>query len=221
MFPEATFQFLRDLQRNNNKEWFEANRARWEKEGKAPLLAFIEAFRPKLQAISPHFVASEKSVFRIYRDVRFSKDKTPYKTHLAAQFRHGDLKGPAGEVVHAPGFYFHLSSEEEGIFGGAGMWQPEPEVLKKIRQRMVDAPEAWRSASRGLVLGGEALKKVPAGYPAEHPLAEDLRRKDIITMFRFSEADAKAPDFAERFAEKCREAAPLQAWLCGVVGLPF
>lgn len=146
MFTASTFDFLRDLRANNTREWFEANRARSEREGKAPLQTFIEAFRQRLQAISPHFAANERSVFRIFRDVRFSRDKSPYKTHLAAQFRHAAVKAPAGEVVHAPGF---------------------------------------------------------------------------IAVVNFSEAEAGHADFVDRFAEACARAAPLQSFLCGVLGLPF
>lgn len=225
MFTASTFDFLRDLQANNTREWFEANRARWEREGKAPLHAFIEAFRPRLQAISPHFEANERSVFRIFRDVRFSKDKSPYKTHLAAQFRHAALKGPAGEVVHAPGFYLHIApegaGEMEGVFGGFGMWQPEPEVLRGIRARILAEPEAWEKARAGLQLTGSSLKKPPPGIDAAHPLAEDLKRKDFIAVVNFSEAEAGRTDFVDRFAEACARAAPLQSFLCGVVGLPF
>ena len=222
MFTQATFDFLRDLRRNNSKEWFENNRRRWEEDAKAPLMKFVKDFQPKLQAISPHFTADERSVFRIYRDVRFSKDKSPYKTHLAAQFRHQQVKGPAGEVVHAPGFYLHLSpDEEDGVFGGFGMWQPEPEVLKKLRARILSEPEEWKAASKGLVLGGSSLKRPPPGVPATHPLVDDLRRKDFITMVPFSEAQALRADFVEQFAGACAAGASLQGWLCSAVGLPF
>lgn len=225
MFTEATFDFLRDLRAHNTKEWFEANRARWERDGKRPLLAFIEAFRPRLQAISPHFEANERSVFRIFRDVRFSKDKSPYKTHLAAQFRHTHVKGPAGEVVHAPGYYLHVApdgeGEMDGVFGGFGMWQPEPEVLRAIRARILAEPASWQAARGGLSLTGSSLKKPPPGVEPTHPLVEDLKRKDLMGVFTFTEAEAGRADFVDRFAAACAQASPLQAWLCGVVGLTF
>ena len=229
MFTTATFDFLRDLGANNNRAWFEANRARWEAHGKGPLLKFIEGFRPHLHAFAPQFDANARSVFRIHRDVRFSKDKSPYKTHIAAQFRHQDVHGAAGEVVHAPGFYLHIAPDSDaetqsgmkGVFGGFGMWQPEPPVLRAIRKRMVDDPVAWQRASAGATLTGSSLKRPPLGFDAAHPLAEDLRRKDFITLTPFTEADAVRPDFPQRYAEACRAAAPLQAWLCEAVGLPF
>ena len=243
MFTPATFQFLRDLSANNTRDWFEANRPRWEAHGKGPLLAFIADFRPKLQAIAPQFDATARSVFRIHRDVRFSKDKSPYKTHLAAQFRHQDVHGAAGDVVHAPAFYLHIApdahaesqsespsetdgaSESQigmrGVFGGFGMWQPEPAVLRTLRKGMVDDPDAWRKACEGLKLTGSSLKRPPPGFDPAHPLADDLRRKDFITLTPFTEADVVRTDFPERYAEACRAAAPLQAWLCAAVGLPF
>lgn len=225
MFTPETFRFLRELRADNTREWFEANRARWEAHGKQPLQAFIREFRPLLAEIAPRFVADDKSVFRINRDIRFSKDKSPYKTHIAAQFRHELVKGPAGEVVHAPGFYLHIApdgpGEMEGVFGGFGMWQPEGQALAAIRGRMMKDPAAWLAAKGTLVLGGSSLKKVPTGIAPDHPLAEDLRRKDFMTIVELSEADAVSPDFAERYAAACRQALPLQRWLCAAVGLPY
>lgn len=225
MFTSATFDFLRDLRAHNDRAWFEANRARWEAHGKAPMAAFVEAFRPRLHAISPRFVADARSVFRIHRDVRFSADKSPYKTHLGVQFQHEAVKGAASERVHAPGFYLHVApdgpGEMEGVFGGFGMWQPPSEALARVRARMVAEPGAWSAATAGLTLGGSSLKRVPPGYAADHPLADALRLKDYVVMTGFTEDDAARPDFVDRYAEACRRAAPLQRFLCEAVGLPF
>lgn len=240
MFTTATFDFLRDLRANNTKPWFEANKARWEEHGRAPLLAFVRAMKAPLQAISPHYVADDRpnggSMFRIYRDTRFSKDKSPYKTHLAAQFRHAMVSGPASEVVHAPGFYFNLApdgsggesgggegghTEMDGVFGGFGTWRPDGAAAAAIRGRIAADPGSWRAASGGLELGGEQLKRVPAGFDKDHPLADDLRRKDFIVVHRWTEADAVRPDFVDAYVAECRRAAGLQRFLCGAVGLPF
>jgi len=225
MFTPETFAFLRDLRDHNNKEWFDANRDRYERHCKAPLLEFVGAMRPYLEQISPHFVGDQRSVFRIHRDVRFSHDKSPYKTHLAAQFRHSMTGGPLSEAVHAPGFYFNLApdgdGEMAGVFGGFGMWQPPPDALYAIRTRIVEHPDDWEAAKAGLTLHGSSLKRPPAGYPADHPLIEDLKRKDFIAVANFSEAEAQLPDFPARYAAAMAQGGGLQKFLCQAVQLPF
>ena len=131
--PELT-KFLRQLAKNNNREWFQKNKERYEGEVRDPLLRFVEAFGPRLQKISPHFVADPKkmggSLFRIYRDTRFSRDKSPYKTFCGVQFRHERAKD-----VHAPGFYLHIQPDE--VFVGVGLWHPEGDTLRLIRDAIV------------------------------------------------------------------------------------
>ena len=133
--PEL-FCFVRDLKANNEREWFETHRSRFEDHLREPALEFIHQFGPKLGDISRHFNAIPKpvggSLFRIYRDVRFSKDKTPYKTHVGIHFRHRQHRD-----AHAPGFYLHL--EPRACFMGCGIWRPDREALAALR---VDAPEA-------------------------------------------------------------------------------
>lgn len=225
MFTQETFDFLRDLRANNRKDWFEQNRARYERHAKAPLLQFVQEVRPHLAQVSRHYAASEASVFRLHRDVRFSHDKSPYKTHLAAQFRHAMVGGPLSESVHAPGFYFNLApegfGEMEGVFGGFGMWQPPSDVLLAVRNRIVAAPDDWRAAVQGLELAGSTLKKPPQGFAADHPLIVDLKRKDFMAVAHFTEEQALQPDFVEVFAAAMQHGAGLQRFLCGAVGLPF
>lgn len=230
MFSPDTLSFLRELRAHNDRTWFEANRARWEAHGKAPLLAFVRAFRPHLGAISPRYLADDRSTggsaFRIHRDTRFSKDKSPYKTHVAAQFRHEAVKGAANEVVHAPGFYCHISpdgpGEMEGSFAGFGTWHPEGGALAAIRKRIVERPAEWAEVRAGQpLLAGESLKRVPTGFDPGHPHAEDLRRKDFIVVRPFTEAEVVAPEFVDRFAAEARAAAPLMQFLCAAVGLPW
>lgn len=157
------FKFLKELKQNNNREWFEANRFWYEEEVKESMLRFITDFDSSLRTINPHYVADPRpvgrSLFRIYRDTRFSMDKTPYKTAVAAYFHHCD----AGKDVHSPGFYLHL--EPGGCFGGAGLWHPDTPTLKKVRDAIVKRPTAWKKALKGkIALEGDALKKPPKGY---------------------------------------------------------
>jgi len=224
-FEPTLFDFLVDLADNNEREWFISNKARYEAEVKQPCLGFITAFAPHLQSISPHFVAIPRAVggslFRIHRDTRFSKDKRPYKTHAGMHFRHV----ASSRDVHAPGYYLHL--EPGGVFGGVGIWHPERRSLTAIRAAIDADPDAWRSALHAtgiperLQLEGESLKRAPRGYPADHPLIEDIKRKDFIVSFPLTEADVLRPGFVEEFADACRSASPLMAFLCQAVGVAF
>lgn len=218
------FSFLRDLSRNNDREWFGRHKGRYERHVKEALQRFIVDFGPLLEGISPHFAADPRpvggSLFRIYRDTRFSRDKSPYKENAGVQFRH-----LAGKDAHAPGFYLHLQPDE--VFVGVGMWRPDGPATAAVRDAMVADPAAWTRvmedpAFAGVFsLGGERLKRPPRGYPKDHPLVEDLKRKDFIATCPLSEAEACAPDFLERFAGLCRAAAPLQRYLCEALGQPF
>ena len=218
------FQFLRQLRQNNNRAWFQANKQRYEEHVKQPLQGFIEDFGPELEAISPHFVADPRanggSMFRIYRDVRFSKDKTPYKTQAAVHFRH-----EIGKSVHAPGFYLHL--EPDLVFAGVGLWRPDSAALARIRERIVAEPAVWGAAVEdpGFVeefdLEGESLKRPPKGFDPEHPLIEDLKRKDHVATCMLDEDEVTAPGFIDVFADACRTSSPYMAFLTNAVGLPY
>src|SRR6185503_14437854 len=138
------FIFFRDLKANNTRAWFEANKSRYEQHVREPLLQFITDFGLRLAEISPHYVADARrsggSLFRINRDIRFSKDKSPYKTAAGLHFRH-----EVGKDAHAPGFYLHL--EPDGVFAGVGIWQPDGPALAKLRDAIVQYPERWQQAS--------------------------------------------------------------------------
>jgi uncharacterized protein (TIGR02453 family) len=217
-FDTALFDFLSELKANNSRQWFQANKERYRAEVQDPLLEFISAFTEPLHEISPHFVANPKpvggSMFRIYRDVRFSRDKSPYKTHAAAQFRHRE-----GRDVHAPGFYLHL--EPGSVFMGAGLWHPPGPTLKSVRKAIDEQPERWRDAIRGLELGGDSLTRAPKGYDPGHPMIVDLRRKDFVTMTTSSQKAACSKGFMDDFVGACREAAPMMRFLTEAVGLEF
>jgi uncharacterized protein (TIGR02453 family) len=154
-------------------------------------------------------------MFRIYRDTRFSSDKRPYKTHVGMSFPHRGTK----QKVHLPGFYFHL--EPESCFAAAGCWHPDNPTLTQIRTAIVERPDAWKKAVRGLELEGDALSRPPRGYPADHPLVEDLKRKDFIASIAFTDAQVCGPGFMTDFLAACRKLSPLVAFLSQALGLPY
>jgi uncharacterized protein (TIGR02453 family) len=219
------FKFFRDLKKNNEREWFEANKQRYEDEVRGPLLAFIDDFAEPLYKISPHFRAEARkvggSLFRIFRDVRFSKDKTPYKTHAGVHFRHENAKD-----AHAPGFYLHLQPGE--VFMGAGIWHPETAVARQIRVAILEDPDKWKKIMKsaafsrhGFSLDGESLKRPPAGVDGDHPLIEDLKRKDFIAVADLTEKEACAADFAKQFADRCKSMSSFVEFLSRAMGQPF
>jgi uncharacterized protein (TIGR02453 family) len=216
-FQPALFRFLRELKKHNERDWFMANKARYEADVRDPMLAFIRDLAPRLAKVSPHFVVDPRpvggSMFRIHRDVRFSADKSPYKTHVAAHFQHARSRGAA------PGFYLSLALDES--YGGAGLWRPEPDALAHVRKAMVAAPGEWKRATKGLELGGEVLKRPPKGFDPEHPLVEDLKRKDFVTGTAFSESQVCGADFLDRFVAACRAHGPLVRFLARALDLPF
>jgi uncharacterized protein (TIGR02453 family) len=223
-FRPASFAYLRDLARNNDRAWFEANRGRYEKHLLHPAQQFITDFGPRLRRISRHFNADPRpgkgTLFRIYRDIRFSKDKSPYKTWIGIQFRHRKAKD-----AHAPGFYLHL--EPGHVMAGAGIWHPDTATANAIRDAIVENAAGWRRVSRGkrfrehFELGGDSLKRPPRGYDPEHPLIDDLKRKDFFGLANLTQKDATAPDFLDRYERLCRTAGPLVRFLCKAVGAEY
>ena len=154
-------------------------------------------------------------MFRIHRDTRFSRDKSPYKTHAAAHFRHR-----AGKDVHALGFYLHL--DPSGSFAGAGVWHPEAPTLKKIRDAIVSRPKAWEAVLRKkIAVEGDPLTRPPQGYDPHHPFIEDLKRKDFVTMIPFTEAHVCNPRFLSDYVQACKAMSPLVEFLTKAVGLAW
>jgi uncharacterized protein (TIGR02453 family) len=196
------FTFLRELAKNNERPWFQANKARYEACVRDPLLAFIAAVEPELEL--------DGKLFRVYRDTRFALDKTPYKTHAAVVFRHG-----GGDDATGPVFYLHL--EPGSVFAGAGIWRPSTPTLKRIRDAIVARPAAWKTAckAKGCALDDDEqkLSRPPRGYDPEHPAIEDLKRKNFITSATLTEKIACAPDFVTRYVAICRSARPLTRFL--------
>lgn len=223
-FTDETFAFLKDLRRNNDREWFKANRNRYDTHVKEAAIRFILAFEPELHRISPHYRADPRpvggSLFRIHRDTRFSRDKEPYKTHTGIRFPHGTDRD-----VHVPGFYLHI--EPGGTFAAVGIWHPDGESLKKIRDAIVEEPKAWQQARDARMLRkrftfeGDSLTRPPRGYAADHPFIADIKCKDFIGVHPLEDQAVQKADFVREFAAICKDGSPLVRWLCGAVGLPF
>ena len=219
-FSPALFRFLKALKRHNTRDWFVAHKDKYERDVRGPAVSFIADFAPHLQRVAPRFAAIPKphggSLFRIYRDVRFSADKRPYKTHVGMRFPHR----LAGRDVHAPSYYLHL--EPDGCFAGGGLWHPDATALRAVRTAIVQRPEAWRLVRRARVLEDtDSLVSAPRGYSAGHPFIEDLKRKDFVSSMPLTESRVCSPRFMDEFAEACRRIRPLIEFLTEAVGLPF
>lgn len=220
----ALFDFLRELKQHHERPWFGANKKRYRAVLRDPMLDFITAFAGPLAEISPHFVADPRpnggSLFRIQRDIRFSRDKTPYNTNAGAHFRHA-----AGKDHHAPGFHLHL--EPGTCFADCGVWRPDGRALTRIREAIVAAPKGWTDITTSgsftgtFELAGDSLKRPPRGQDPGHPLVEDLKRKDFVAVTSFSEAEVPEADFLDRFAGVARRGAPLVRFLSDAVGVHF
>jgi uncharacterized protein (TIGR02453 family) len=223
-FTPKLFGFLRDLEANNDRAWFKANQERYIEDVREPALDFINDFAEPLARISPHFVADTRTVggslFRIQRDTRFSKDKTPYKTNTGVQFRH-----VRGKDVHAPGFYLNL--EPGACFVGVGIWHPESKVAYSIRTHIDENRGGWKRAAHGkrfsdvFELGGDSLVRAPRGFDEADPLIEDLKRKDFIGSARLTQKEVTSATFMGDFEQRCRAARPFMKFLCDAVGLEF
>lgn len=223
-FDDRFFGFFHGLSANNSREWFHEHKTLYEDAVVAPLLAFIEGMAPKLAEISPHFLAIPRktggSMFRIYRDTRFSKNKTPYKTHAAAQFRH-----QLGKNVHAPGFYFHADPAE--VFCALGIWRPESAALAKIRGRIDRQGKQWLAArdhppfKERFHLSGDSLKRPPKGYAADHPSLVDLKRKDFFAVRPYPAKMLRSPDFIDVVGDDFQTGTPLLKFLCQALDVPF
>jgi uncharacterized protein (TIGR02453 family) len=225
--PEA-IQFLADLTANNERAWFQPRKAEFERLLKEPLESLIEALAGRFEARHiPLCADPARSPFRIYRDVRFSKDKSPYKTNIGASFPWaGESTGEGGgrshaENVHSSGGYFHLSPGE--IYVGGGIWHPERAWLATFRQRLVEDPRSLRKLidGRGFrsmfgSLGGDALQRVPTGFPADHPEAELLKLKDVTFGRRLSDKDATSPTLPDLIADTFEQAMPVMRYLASV-----
>lgn len=217
-FTPDLFRFLSRLKRNNKREWFLKHQEEFESCARQPALRFITDFAAPLYELSPYLVAdarpSRGSLFRIYRDVRFSHDKKPYKTHLAMRFSH------RGKDVHSPGFYLHL--EPGGCFAASGLWRPEPGTLLKVRNAIVERSKEWRPVSKLLNWDDAGkLRRPPRGFPSDHEFVEDLKLRDLGTAVEFTDKQVCSANFMSTFVKACRTMSPVAAFLSTAVGLKF
>jgi uncharacterized protein (TIGR02453 family) len=207
--PEA-LTFLRNLARHNDREWFTPRKAEYESLLKEPMLAAIRKITDAMLDFAPsHVRPAEKSLFRIYRDTRFSTDKTPYKTHVAAWWTHTGLDKTSGA-----GYYFHVSAKE--VIIAAGAYMPEKEQLAAIRHWLLDHHQNFRALlqsrkvrSKFDEFEGNALTRPPKGFPAEHPAMDLIRCRQWGLAATLPAAAALKPDLAATVIRHFRIAAPV------------
>jgi uncharacterized protein (DUF2461 family) len=201
-YPE-TIRFLELLAANNNREWFNEHKSRYEEDVLDVALRFIQSMQDPLQEIAPHFVALPTrisgSLMRVYRDTRFSKNKTPYKTNIGIQFRHEQARD-----VHSPGYYVHIAPEQ--VFVRPAEWK-----------RAMDD----RRFKRQFELGGESLVRPPRGFDKEHECIDDIRRKSFIAVREFASKDCLKPQFQRTVESSFKTAEPFMRFLCMAVGVRF
>ena len=179
--PEA-LTFFRGLKKNNNREWFQPRKEIFEAKVKAPMLALVDAINAEFAKFAPEYITEpKKAVYRIYRDIRFSADKSPYKTHIAASFsrRSGAREGAGGHGTSA-GYFFSIGVDGVGIAGG--VYEPSPEQMFAVRSWLAENHEAFRKLARPAekLMGemhGDSLTRMPKGFPCEHPAGDLLKRK--------------------------------------------
>ncbi len=214
-FPKEGLSFLRRLKRNNRRDWFTTHKGEYEEFVKAPMQSLIASLRPHVERFAPEYDLNPRTaIFRIYRDTRFSNDKTPYKTHIAAHFvLRGAPKGFLGS-----GYYLHVEPGEAYV--GAGIYMPESDQLKKIRAAIDRHPDSFRAIisspafrRRFGKLEGNSLQRMPKGYSDDHPMGEWLRLKQFFAGVSMPEAKALRPSFVKDIAAVCEAATPLVRFL--------
>lgn len=225
-FPPDALRFLRELAANNEREWFEANRSRYEGALRAPMRALVEEMDARLARIAPEMTGSAKhSMFRIHRDVRFSADKSPYKTNAACWFFHRDARGVGQEAVHGgAGFYFHL--QPRNCFAGGGVWMPPMAGLKKLRAALEVGHEEFAGivTARAFVrefgaLDEESmLTRAPRGIAPDHPAAPWLRYKSFTAGRSLSHDEATATTLPDTLESIFTGLLPFVRWLNDALG---
>ena len=202
-FPVAALDFYDDLEVDNTKSFWEKHKAVYDEAVKGPMTALCAALAPEF---------GEAKVFRPYRDVRFAKDKTPYKTNVGIGFHpRGVPKGPL-----VAGLYVHVAPKESFI--ATGVWQPEPALLSKIRDAIVERPDAWAKARKvGLDDDVEGLKRAPKGFDPEHKYVEDLKRKSFTASTMLTPAQATSADLPKLMVAAEKRMRPLNDFLGAAV----
>ena len=227
-FPAAALTFLRGLARHNRRPWFEARRDTYEAAVRAPMRALIEAVDVRLARVAPELVGDpRRSMFRIHRDVRFSRDKSPYKTWASAWFYHQDAGKGVGQEAHGgAGLYFHL--EPGACLVAGGLWMPERGALAKVRDAILADPEGFEAlvTAAGFRrtykrLSQEAvLTRTPRGYPPDHPAERWLRYKSFTASVTLTDAQVRSPRLVDTVMRRYEALVPLVRWLNSALGFP-
>jgi uncharacterized protein (TIGR02453 family) len=224
-FGRRSLQFLRQLAANNDRSWFQAHRADYETHVREPFLRLVGDLQPALAKISPYYRADPRkqggSLFRIHRDARYSHDKSPYKTWQGARFFHERRREMA-----SPSFYLQLQPGES--FVGAGIWQPEPEVQRRIRQFIFDNPAGWQAVAHAPPLRraftlerAGSMVRSPRGYPADWPWVEDLKLRSWTLWHPLDDAAMTGPGLLALLEADFTALAPFVDYLCAALDLEF
>lgn len=227
-FPPASLRFLRALARHNERPWFEAHRGEYEALIKAPLGELVEEMDVRFARFAPEIVGEPKrSIFRIYRDVRFSEDKSPYKTQAACWFYHRDASHRVGQESHGGGAGFYFQLAPGNCFSGGGIWMPPPEALRKLRDAIAEKPAAFTRtvtapavARRFGALDEDAmLKRAPRGYAPDHPAAQWLRYRSFTLGRSYTDAEAVSAKLPSLLERDFTLMLPLVRWINAALGL--
>jgi uncharacterized protein (TIGR02453 family) len=213
-FPREALEFFRGLERHNNRDWFQARKAIYDEKVKAPMRDFVERLNGALRTFAPEFISDpDKAIYRIYRDTRFSADKTPYKLHIAASFQ-----GSRMQARGTGGFYVAISHKEVAV--GGGVYMPDPAMLLAIRTRIAerhqDLRKVLRSATVRKLLGeiqGEQLTRVPKGFATDHPAADLLKYKRFILYVELPPELAATPSLQPEVVKRFRTMTPFLRFL--------
>ena len=211
-FSTEGLAFFRSLQRNNRREWFQPRKAIFEETLKQPMRELVAAVNAKMQRFAPeHVTDPDKAMYRLYRDTRFSHDKTPYKDHIAASF-------PPRGVQDGAGYYFAISHKEVAI--GGGLYMPQPQTLLAVRHRIAEQHEQFRKITQSRTLQslygpmqGEQLARVPKGFPKDHQAADLLRFKRFIFYVELAPELAVTPALFTEIVKHFKAIAPFLDFL--------
>ncbi|MBV1874583.1 MAG: DUF2461 domain-containing protein [Gammaproteobacteria bacterium] len=224
-FPTDLIAFLEQLSKNNNREWFAENKQRYRDSIQIPMSNFIMALAPGLDRTANCFIADPRlngsSMFRIYKDARYSRNKPPFKTNVGCQFRH-----EAGKNAHAPGFYLHI--EPGNSFIGGGIYRPDANALLQIRTAIAENPEKWHQVIHDKEMkkhygevSGESLKRPPRGFSAEHQHIEHLKKKTFFVIKPLETKQLYSEHFVQQAEDLFQSASPLMRFLTEAVELPY
>lgn len=224
-FSDKTFKFLRALARNNEREWFHAHKPDYEAHVREPLQRLVTDLQPDLATVSLHYRADPKAVggslYRIHRDIRFSRNKTPYKSWQGMRLFHERFR----ETI-APLWYLHL--QPGNCFIAAGIWRPESPALRRLRQFIVDNPAGWKAAAhapafrRRYRMGeDDMLVRPPRGFPADFAFIDDLRHRNFIALRDIGDSVVTGPRLRQVLARDLAATAPFMDYLCAALDLEF